>query len=383
MTSNVETEVGGSPRPRPSRLMRVLRNLLPPLFGILIALICIEICFRLFLSLAPTRRWSDRPKFFYNPPTATTLQDYPYPASKAPNTFRISVVGDSFTFGPHLQFDDTFPKRLERILSMNEGPLKAEVINHGTAGYSTQDEVQVATCAAQDGADLIILEITLNDPELQIFRPKGGNGARFGPLKITKKDTPLLYYWKSLGFVAQRIHAEKTRTAYRQYFFDLFEKPETWDVFKRSVEDIAKLREKYPTRIAAVIFPLISFGFDDSYPFTAIHQKVAGLMQSLNVPLLDLFSSYRNIPSERLQVIPNEDPHPNEIAHRIAAEKIYTWLLEQHLLPDSLRVKHAFWTRDNKQMFSRFTCEKRPKACFGTVEEARVEANAQPPSRAP
>lgn len=372
MASVVESEPELSSNPKLGHGRLCLKMLLVSTVGIVTALLIIELGFRAILWASPHKRWSDRPKYYYAPPAATTLQDFPHSAIKPPSTFRIAVAGDSFSFGPNMQFDDTFSKRLERILSMNDGPLKAEVINYGVAGYSTADEVNVATRAAKEGSDLILLQITLNDPELQQFRPKGGNGSRFGPLKITEQDTPLLYYWKSLGFVAQRLHAEKTRAAYRQYFFDLFENPDSWGTFKKSVEEIARLRDAYPTRVAAVVFPLISFGFDDSYPFSPIHEKIAALAQSLNLPLLDLFEAYRDIPHERLEVVPGQDPHPNEIAHRVAAEYIYVWLVEQKLLPETLRVKQAYVNRSNATISSRFSCAKRPRACFGMPRSAGV-----------
>jgi hypothetical protein len=39
-----------------------------------------------------------------------------------------------------------------------------------------------------------------------------------------------------------------------------------------------------------------------------------------------------------MEVIPGIDPHPSEIAHRIAAEAILTYLLDQHLLDRGYRV---------------------------------------------
>jgi hypothetical protein len=46
-----------------------------------------------------------------------------------------------------------------------------------------------------------------------------------------------------------------------------------------------------------------------------------------------------------MQVIPGVDRHPNEIAHRMAAERIYLWLEEQKLLPQSALITEKFATR--------------------------------------
>lgn len=347
-----------------------------PLVGIVVALVVIEVGFRLIFTSANRQKWNDRPHLYYKPTSAQTLQDYSYSEAKPAGTFRIVVAGDSFTFGPDLQFDDTFPKRLERMLSLHDGPPRVEVINRGVAGFSTRDEVNVVKQAASQQADLILLQITLNDPELELYRPKPGEPSRFGPLVITKQNHPLLYYWKSLGFVVQRLHAEKTRSEYKKYFFDLFEKPESWNNFKGSVEEIARVRDRYNIPVAAVVFPLISFGFDDDYPFFALHKKIADLAASLHIPVLDLFESYRGIPSERMQIIPGKDSHPNEIAHRIAAERIYLWLSQQKLIPETVQIRDVFWNRKNARVYSKSRCDKQPHLCF-TLERSRKRAKAK------
>jgi hypothetical protein len=84
---------------------------------------------------------------------------------------------------------------------------------------------------------------------------------------------------------------------------------------------------------------------DEHYPFYKIHTKVADLMKSLDVPLLDVSEIYKGIPLEHLQVIPGVDRHPNEIAHRMAAEKIYLWLEQQSLIPEEFVIKEKFATR--------------------------------------
>ena len=334
-------------------------------FGIALALFLVEILFRVALPVLTPPRWNDRPRYFYVAPGANTLQDFNHLPQKSPNTYRILVVGDSFTFGPKLQFDDTFSKRLERILSMNDGPLKAEVLNFGVSGYSTLDELDLIKHAKEWNVDLVLLEITLNDPELQTLRARNGNAERFGPLVITRENHPVLHYWRSLGFVAQRLHAARTRRLYKEYFFDLFENPRTWAPFQAGLESIAQVRDQSNIPIRAVLFPLMSFSFDESYPFFAIHEKLRALCARLGIPMLDLFNVYRNIPPERLEVVPTSDAHPNEIAHRLAAEQIYSWLARESAIPQSLLISRASTIRENIHLYAEYDCAKHRAACFG------------------
>ncbi len=97
--------------------------------------------------------------------------------------------------------------------------------------------------------------------------------------------------------------------------------------------------------LVAFIFPLFGLPLDDEYPFWGIHNKVSEAMKELSIPHEDLQSIYAGIPLERLQVIPDGDRHPNEIAHRMAAEEMYRWLAEHKYLPEQLLIKLRYKSR--------------------------------------
>jgi hypothetical protein len=200
----------------------------------------------------------------------------------------------------------------------------------------------------EEGADLVILQITLNDPEVKAHRPTGiteNMPDRFGALKLTGTLGWLSRHWRTFGFAMTRIHNTQTHNAYIDYFNDLFQNPRSWKPFVDSMSAIAASAKSANKPIVAVVFPLFGLPMDDNYPFYPIHEKVSGLLTSLSVPHLDISGIYKGIPLDRLQVIPGVDRHPNEIAHRMAAERIYLWLEEQNLVPAELRVPEKFATR--------------------------------------
>lgn len=333
-----------------SGMKKMALSLLPPLLGIVVSLLCVELVVRLFgaSSSAGGPRWSDRPTFYYRSPSAPSMQDYPHSPSKPSGLFRIAAIGDSFTFAPYMQFTDTYPKKLETMLNLRDGGRSTEVINYGVPAYSTSHEVPVVATAIQEGADLILLQITLNDPEVKHHTPTGlreNMEDRFGALKMDGRLGKIASYWRTLGFVMTRLHNSKTHQAYVDYFNDLFENPRSWNPFVESMKKIVENARDAKKPVVAVVFPLFGLPMDDRYPFYGIHTKVADLMRSLSVPTLDLSPIYKGIPLERMQVIPGVDRHPNEIAHRMAAERIYLWLEEQRLLPESSLITEKFATR--------------------------------------
>ena len=319
-----------------------MKNLVLSLFSLLLCFLFAEVALRIVPEKEQVK-WNDRPVFYFR--DMPTMQSHKYNPIKPKDTFRIAVIGDSFTFAPYMQFTDTFVSKLEQMLNLNSR--RTEVINYGVPAYSTSHEVAVAKKAIKEQADLVVLQITLNDPEYKAHRPSAIKEQKnkddpFGPYRAP--DT-FLGKFKLYNFVMQKLHNNKSHKAYAKYFLDLFEGNEHYPLFERSMHEIVQTVKQAKKPIASVTFPLFGLPMDETYPFYSIHKKVDDLLNKLNVNHLDLSDAYKNIPLERLQVLPGVDRHPNEIAHRIAAEKIYLWLEEKELLPKDILIQDKFATR--------------------------------------
>lgn len=138
--------------------MRIIQNIAVSVLGLMTALAILELAVRAFAPSPPLMYrpdvllgWAHTPWTSYSYPVRETgrvvevrinsrgLRDREVAYEKAPGVFRVLVLGDSFTEGPHVDLADTYPKRLERLL---EGAgQRAEVINAGVGGYSTDQEL--------------------------------------------------------------------------------------------------------------------------------------------------------------------------------------------------------------------------------------------------
>ena len=306
-----------------------------PLCGLLIALIVTEIVVRSiehFSAAHPKRH--DRPERFHYPENNRKWRDFSYTEEKPANTFRMIVLGDSFTAGTGVQFDDTFSKRLERLLNMGSGPLKAEVLNFGVPGYNTVQEEMLFKKAVVRQPDLALLEITLNDAEMQPFRVAFPNFDPSGE-KLLRK--PIFQWWRTAAFVAQRLINTESHRFYIKYHQSLFEEPESWKRFSSAIVAMRDVARANKIKFAAVVFPMFSYPIDEHYPFWSVHTKINGLLDDLGVDHLDLAKSFEGIPPARLQILPGADSHPNEIGHRIAADRIYAWLHRREIVPATLK----------------------------------------------
>jgi hypothetical protein len=309
--------------------------------GVVVSLVVIEALFRVLgMLVKPPVRWSDRPVGYFMPESARSLQEKSVEA-KRPGNFRVSVVGDSFTFGPSLQLVDTFPKKLESFLNLNSTPNRVEVLNRGYSGFSTVNEVDVVKRTLVENPDLLLLQITLNDAEPHILTPKARERLfedKFSKLWIAQ-------YWRSLAFLFNRLHNSNSQNTYIEYHSKFFFQPDTSKAFISALIEMKRVCQRRGVPFAAVLYPLFDFPFNDRYPFRNVHEFIKGVAERESIPFLDLEAAYRGVPHDRLQVIPGGDSHPNEIAHRIAAERVVAFLAQKKLLPDYAIPKLVFTAR--------------------------------------
>lgn len=254
-----------------------------------------------------------------------------YPVQRHAGLGRIVVLGDSYTFGTGVEFEQTYAKRLEAALARAGRP--HEVINFGVPGYNTT--VELATwreVAARYQPDLVIVGYVLNDAE-QLGaggRTSGGDEGKRSLLNATHqalKDWSMLYRFAapSLGAVASLFGARysigKTNDIIRSYDEDA----PGWVESREALLKIAQEVRAAGAQTLVVIFPMmVDFS---SYPLEAAHARVAQFCRRHGIDALDLLPSLRNEKASGLIVL--LDGHPNGRAHRIFADAIHAHL-ESH-----------------------------------------------------
>jgi hypothetical protein len=76
-----------------------------------------------------------------------------------------------------------------------------------------------------------------------------------------------------------------------------------------------------------------------------LHEKLAAYLEEINFNSLDLRNTFALMNHTRLVIEPGQDSHPNEIAQRVAAEKIFKFVREKKLVPDSFLQKKSIPSR--------------------------------------
>ena len=269
----------------------------------------------------------------------------------ATNVLRLAVIGDSISNGAGIQKDDSFGFRLERMLNMNTGVPPAAVYVFAKGGTSTYMQEPFLNAALKFKPKVIILGICLNDTEdwtkpAEIKQWRDQRLPRVPPrwLAVALKNFRVLnWVYKK----TQDVRCNREFLASYERYFD--PKYSGWIKFTVALHTFQKRCKAEGVDLVAVIFPELSRV--NNYPFDYVHERIQKAVTGEGIYCLDLLKDFRGKNPVRLQAVPNFDGHPDEIAHRIATDAMFEFLIANHLIDQAYLPinrsggSHTFWSR--------------------------------------
>jgi GDSL-like Lipase/Acylhydrolase family len=237
---------------------------------------------------------------------------------------RVLSVGDSFAWGLGVEYSDAYPQRLERSLTRRRHE-RWEVVNLAVPGINS---VQEADQLVREGfayqPDVVVLGYVLNDSE-------ESNAANLRRVVEWEAHEARRVHQSSalLRFIDGRLFATtetwRRVNAYQAMYAD---GAPGWLAAQDALRTMGRLCRERGVPFVVAIFPLFGNPLDERYPFENIHRKVDQAVRAAGGYPVDLLPEYRGLRWDLLVVNGERDEHPNEIAHRIAAEALLPRLNE-------------------------------------------------------
>jgi len=236
---------------------------------------------------------------------------------------RAVCLGDSFTWGVGVLFDDSWPQRLERGLSRARGE-RWEAVNLAEPGLNAVQEMQRLEAEGfAYGPDVVVVGYVLNDSEDE------NAAARRAADWVEESRHPdpagesLLARSALVRFVRKRLRATAHNRERIASFRAMYSEDDPgWLAAQSALRTMGGLCRGRGVPLVVAIFPLFGNPLDESYPFADVHEKVAQAAAEGGAKVVDLLPHYRGLRWEMLVVDGPRDEHPNEIAHRIAAQAL-------------------------------------------------------------
>lgn len=258
----------------------------------------------------------------HEPINAAGYRDFEHTIEKPAGVHRALFLGDSFTYGVGIPFDDTYPERTERALSRSRGERWESVVMAVPGIGSEQEAVIAETEGLKYSPDLVVMGYVLNDAE----DPGSAEERRGQEWREAEAEKAMPAFWRRsalLRLIEGRLRATRENRRRVENHLALYRDGASgFEGVKRSIERISRLCRERRIPFVVAIFPLFANPLDERYPFASIHEKVSALCRKTGVSFVDLLPYYRGMDWRLLVVEGARDEHPNELAQRIAAQAL-------------------------------------------------------------
>lgn len=276
------------------------------------------------------------------------------PVDKPAGTFRIVGLGDSYTFGSGVRFEDTYLHVLETLLNQATGSdtlRHYQALNLGVEGYNTVQELaSLREAGLRFHPDLILVGYVFND--VDAATAPGGESplARAGVAGERRQGQPggrspgltqLIISFKDhsrfFAFVSPRLGALLRKAGLRRtglvgsYVGHYADGDRGWRASRDALLEIKALAQENGARLAVLVFPAFVSLRRADYPLLQYHQAVTDFCRASGIPVCDLYPAFEGQKASRFWMSLT-DPHPNGAANHIAARAVYRFLTGERLV---------------------------------------------------
>lgn len=234
-------------------------------------------------------------------------------------------IGDSFTFGSGVRYEDVYLIRLQHLLNNKTkgSSHRYKIKNAGILGADVYDVWEVFNSEmSKESYSLVTYGFVLNDfgmPGYEHYAhdliDQDNGGYKFDPLR--KKSAVYNFIMEVVDL--NRI-SKKTEKAYLRAFDDSYQAEHGLELINK----MANVAESEGSKFILIIFPVL-WKLNKGYPFNEIHEKLKNFCIENDILVLDLLPYFSEYKTEELWAAPT-DHHPNEIAHNISAKALHEFI---------------------------------------------------------
>lgn len=230
-----------------------------------------------------------------------------YSVQKPPGVYRIIALGDSFTYGDHVNTQEAWPAQLEKLLqSSSECELSKtfEVLNLGVSGFDIQSEIERFRIRGQKyNPDLVLWLLIDNDFDEVREMTEGIAEEIYNQLKRQDRIDP--YEPWVIPLLRSKVEFNKRYTKEQIHAFQN--------------ELIHNFNLLYKERLVYVSFPTLLKQYQEYIQTWVSYKKNSEYFDQL--PDVEY--------NEQLHLL---DHHPNAQGHLQIAKTLYRWLQDKKII---------------------------------------------------
>jgi hypothetical protein len=241
------------------------------------------------------------------------LADYDYAKAKPPNTFRIVLLGSSYSMPTGVPLEDSWQQVLEDRLNGQKDGRHYEVINFSVGGYDPRQLLAILEHRAMAyDPDLILVDMTLNSP--RIFRIDEAYHRAF----VTQSRSHP--FWHSFALESLSGHLANGGPG------DFLPAVKSSPVFRQTLGEFRSFAADRRTPLCFVVLQHDSRRAGETL-------QLRSELQQADSCVIDTSPAFRNERFSDLTIL-KIDPHPNARAQAIFAREVFAYLVAHRMLAE-------------------------------------------------
>ena len=244
------------------------------------------------------------------------MRDRHHPIVRETQTYRIALVGDSFTMGDGVAVEDTYAHQLEERLAPH-----VEVLNLGVSGFDTRASVErFETVGVLFDPDLVVYGWTLNDLEGEGYRKTEAG---------TWDDQPETS-WELGRLFANTWNAVRDRyfpgpdSLIHELRENYFRNPPVWERFTDQLDRLRRVADRAGVCGVVFLHPFL-FHLEFGHPFHEFYDAAEAAAKARGLQTVRSIDRFLGRRSRPLWAAAN-DPHPNAEGHALLADALESGL---------------------------------------------------------
>lgn len=238
------------------------------------------------------------------------LRDKEYSIEKPANTFRVAVIGGSFTVPAGVEIDEAFHSILEDKLNKENPDLNYEFINFGVSGYRINNKIATLKHKALE-----------YDPDLILFVLDGSQFTEDEEKDFIEKPKKNQFFQSFTYKLISKNKLFKNKNKHQEF---LDEHIDGLTKFDQDLKELSLISKNNNIPIFIVIL-------DHDYSHIELTKDIKKLVNKNGLYFSSTLPLFRDTNISDL-IIYKIDIHPNSKANQIFADAIYNDLTNQNLL---------------------------------------------------
>lgn len=276
------------------------------------------------------------------------FRDVEHTPAKPEGVFYILGLGDSFTYGVGISFEESYLFRLEKMLNERQGEHpRVEIIKAGIPRFFPEAErLLLQYYGIKFNPDLILIGFLVNDVMDTFWGIEGVKVTKNGYLVTSRKAREMderegigeisnwLYVHSHLFRIMLRKYTSCKMTGKYQICWPDIYKPnghheKDWQKIEFEYAKIIELAQQVNAKVAIIHIPPKG-PWDDAHFYPA--SRLSKWCGEQGVTFIDVLPAMKEV-SQHETLYWEEDVHCNSAGYRVIAETVYSRLIEKALVP--------------------------------------------------